>query len=120
MENTERFTLNHQVAMSSRGFGGRGFGTSTRGSANAPRATSSTLCQKCLKTGKCVSSVFCHAHSKYLTCTGHYLYECPNKRPYSSRPSRTQMLENPKLAKKAVPSVEVPEEFKQKLVLWHV
>ncbi|KAJ7675845.1 zinc knuckle-domain-containing protein [Mycena polygramma] len=64
-----------------------------------PRATQSTVCQKCLKTG-------------------HFIYECKSERPYVSRPSRTKQLENPSvLAKlKAVgkPSVEVPEEFKKK------
>ncbi|KII86851.1 hypothetical protein PLICRDRAFT_113730 [Plicaturopsis crispa FD-325 SS-3] len=70
----------------------RSFGT--------PRATSSTTCQKCLKTG-------------------HYTYECKAPaRPYVSRPSRTQQLENPrvlaKLRAEGKPSVEVPEEFKSK------
>ncbi|GAW05719.1 hypothetical protein LENED_007594 [Lentinula edodes] len=57
---------------------------------NAPRASSSTVCQKCLGTGA---------------------------RPYVSRPSRTQQLENPrvlaKLKASGKPSVEVPEEFKK-------
>ncbi|PWY81827.1 hypothetical protein BO70DRAFT_379800 [Aspergillus heteromorphus CBS 117.55] len=45
------------------------------------KATPSTLCQKCLKRG-------------------HYSYECTvttQERPYMSRPSRTQQLQNPKL-----------------------
>jgi len=66
---------------------------------NTPRATSSTICQKCLSTG-------------------HFTFQCKNPRPYVSRPSRTQQLENPRtLAKLKVegkPSVEVPEEFKNK------
>ncbi|KAH7885379.1 zinc knuckle-domain-containing protein [Phlebopus sp. FC_14] len=66
---------------------------------NNPRATSSTVCQKCLQTG-------------------HFTYECKFTRPYVSRPSRTQMLENPrslaKLKADGKPSVEVPEEFKNK------
>ncbi|CAL1713281.1 unnamed protein product [Somion occarium] len=70
-----------------------------RRSAANPRATSSTICQKCLGTG-------------------HYTYECKSTRPYISRPSRTQQLENPrvlaKLKSAGQPSVEVPEEFKQK------
>jgi hypothetical protein len=48
------------------------------------KATSTTLCQKCLKRG-------------------HYSYECTGsqqERPYISRPSRTQQLANPKLAAK--------------------
>ncbi|KAJ3747268.1 zinc knuckle-domain-containing protein [Lentinula detonsa] len=65
---------------------------------NAPRAGPSTVCQKCL--GK-----------------GHYTYECKNSRPYISRPSRTQQLENPralaKLKASGKPSVEVPEDFKK-------
>ncbi|RPD62383.1 hypothetical protein L226DRAFT_568833 [Lentinus tigrinus ALCF2SS1-7] len=68
-------------------------------SANNPRATASTVCQKCLGTG-------------------HFTYQCKGSRPYVSRPSRTQMLENPKLLAKlkaeGKPSVEVPEEFKSK------
>jgi len=68
-------------------------------SANQPRATAATICQKCLGTG-------------------HFTYECKSSRPYISRPSRTQQLENPRiLAKLKVdgkPSVEVPEEFKNK------
>ena len=45
------------------------------------KATASTLCQKCLKRG-------------------HYSYECTvsaQDRPYISRPSRTQQLQNPEL-----------------------
>ncbi|KAJ4482139.1 zinc knuckle-domain-containing protein [Lentinula aciculospora] len=65
---------------------------------NAPRASSSTVCQKCLGTG-------------------HYTYECKGARPYVSRPSRTQQLENPRVSAKlkanGKPSVEVPEEFKK-------
>jgi len=64
-----------------------------------PRATSTTICQKCLKTG-------------------HFIYQCKSPRPYVSRPSRTQQLENPsvlaKLKAAGKPSVEVPEEFKKK------
>jgi len=66
---------------------------------NQPRATSSTICQKCLGRG-------------------HFIYECKGARPYVSRPSRTQQLENPrllaaKLKAEGKPSVEVPEEFKK-------
>ncbi|KAJ7644118.1 zinc knuckle-domain-containing protein [Roridomyces roridus] len=68
-------------------------------STNRARATQSTICQKCLKTG-------------------HFIYECKSTRPYVSRPSRTQQLENPnalaKLKAAGKPSVEVPEEFKKK------
>ncbi|KAK0244185.1 zinc knuckle-domain-containing protein [Armillaria nabsnona] len=62
-----------------------------------PTATSSTVCQKCLGSG-------------------HFTYQCKNTRPYVSRPSRTQQLENPRVLAKlkadGKPSVEVPEEFK--------
>lgn len=70
-----------------------------RRSNNNPRATSATVCQKCLGTG-------------------HFIFECKSTRPYVSRPSRTEMLENPKLLAKlkaeGKPSVEVPEEFRTK------
>ena len=49
---------------------------------------------------------------------GHFTYECKGSRPYISRPSRTQQLENPralsKLKADGKPSVDVPEEFKNK------
>ncbi|TRM61077.1 zinc knuckle-domain-containing protein [Schizophyllum amplum] len=65
-------------------------------SSNArPRATPSTVCQKCLGTG-------------------HFIFDCKGSRPYVSRPSRTQQLANPKALARAKPSVEVPEEFKKK------
>ena len=52
--------------------------------------------------------------------SGHFIYECKGSRPYISRPSRTQQLENPKVLAKlkadGKPSVEVPEEFKSKCV----
>jgi Zinc knuckle len=65
-----------------------------------PRATQDTVCQKCLGRG-------------------HYTYNCKVAAvPYKSRPSRTQMLENPDkysdvLSGKRAggPSVDVPEEF---------
>ncbi|KAF8555234.1 hypothetical protein OG21DRAFT_1411151 [Imleria badia] len=70
-----------------------------RKSYNNPRVASTTVCQKCLQTG-------------------HFIYECKSARPYVSRPSRTEMLENPKVLAKlkaeGKPSVEVPEEFKKK------
>ncbi|ETW81562.1 hypothetical protein HETIRDRAFT_248226, partial [Heterobasidion irregulare TC 32-1] len=74
------------------------FAPHRRSTAN-PTATSSTICQKCLGTG-------------------HFTYQCKSTRPYVSRPSRTQQLENPrtlaKLKLDGKPSVEVPEEFKNK------
>ncbi|KAI9443225.1 hypothetical protein H4582DRAFT_1791914, partial [Lactarius indigo] len=66
-------------------------------SANNPRPNSSTVCQKCLRTGQ---------------------FNCKSTRPYVSRPSRTAQLENPRLLAKlkadGKPSIEVPEEFKNK------
>lgn len=54
------------------------------------------------------------------TFTGHFTYECKATRPYVSRPSRTAQLENPRVLAKlkadGKPSVEVPEEFKNKFV----
>jgi len=68
-------------------------------SGNNPRATSSTVCQKCL--GK-----------------GHFIYECKSTRPYVSRPSRTQQLAKTGPLDKAKlegkPSVDLPDEFKTK------
>lgn len=70
-----------------------------RSSSSNPRGAATTVCQKCLKAG-------------------HFIYECKGSRPYISRPSRTQQLENPKILAKlkadGKPSVEVPEEFKSK------
>ena len=55
-----------------------------------------------------------------LSHIGHFTYQCKSTRPYVSRPSRTQQLENPRLLAKlkaeGQPSVEVPEEFKRKYV----
>ncbi|KAI0312068.1 zinc knuckle-domain-containing protein, partial [Amylostereum chailletii] len=69
-----------------------------RSGSNNPRATSSTICQKCLGSG-------------------HFTYQCKSSTaPYVSRPSRTAQLENPRVISKlradGKPSVEVPEEFK--------
>ncbi len=54
--------------------------------------------------------------------TGHFSYECKATRPYVSRPSRTAQLENPRLfaesKRDAHPSVDVPEEFKNKFVFY--
>jgi uncharacterized membrane protein YgcG len=67
-----------------------------RNTSSRPRATASTVCQKCLGTG-------------------HFIFECKSTRPYVSRPSRTEMLEKPELAKaREKPSVQVPEEFTSK------
>jgi hypothetical protein len=89
-------------------------------SSNQPRATTSTVCQKCLGRGE----YSCNLFPLVLTDVqfqGHFIYECKNTRPYLSRPSRTQQLENPRLLAKlkadGKPSVEVPEEFKQLSVI---
>jgi len=60
------------------------------------KASPQTLCQKCLKKG-------------------HYSYECKattQERPYASRPSRTQQLNNPKLAPKLLS--DIPNGLLQK------
>lgn len=58
----------------------------------------------------------------HRTFTGHFTYECKDSRPYVSRPSRTAQLDNPRLLAKlkadGKPSVEVPEEFKNKSVVF--
>lgn len=41
---------------------------------------------------------------------GHAIYECKNPRPYKSRPTRTQVLADPKLAEKPRPSESAPVE----------
>lgn len=67
-----------------------------RPGAGRSKASSDTLCQKCLKKG-------------------HYSYECKasaQERPYQSRPSRTQQLLNPKLKPKL--TNEVPEDLLRK------
>ncbi|KAF1939773.1 hypothetical protein EJ02DRAFT_351560, partial [Clathrospora elynae] len=64
-----------------------------RPGAGSSKASSDTLCQKCLKRG-------------------HYSYECKapaQERPYKSRPSRTQQLLNPNLKPKL--TTEVPNEL---------
>ncbi|KAJ5086324.1 hypothetical protein NUU61_007631 [Penicillium alfredii] len=72
------------------------------------KATASTLCQKCLKRDKCLACFWSSADFK----PRHYSYECKataQERPYQSRPSRTQQLQNPKLMPKL--STEVPNEL---------
>jgi hypothetical protein len=67
-----------------------------RPGAGRSKASSDTLCQKCLKRG-------------------HYSYECKapaQERPYKSRPSRTQQLLNPSLKPKL--TTEVPEDLVRK------
>ncbi|KAF4590872.1 hypothetical protein EYR40_009469 [Pleurotus pulmonarius] len=89
-----------------------------RNSANQPRATSSTICQKCLQTGKPGFSSDCTVNSPCIIVLGHFIYQCKSTRPYVSRPSRTKLLEKPALLAKLNASTktvaEVPEEFKTK------
>ncbi|KIM24712.1 hypothetical protein M408DRAFT_230775 [Serendipita vermifera MAFF 305830] len=70
-----------------------------RPSSSNPRPSADTVCQKCLQRG-------------------HYTFNCKTTaRPYATRPSRTQMLENPdKFAKIARPAVneDLPDEFLSK------
>ncbi|KAG8965559.1 hypothetical protein FRC00_000035 [Tulasnella sp. 408] len=56
-----------------------------------------------------------HTDTEHFRCKlGHFTYECKFKRPYVSRPSRTQLLENPSLSKKIQPPPDVPLEFKKR------
>ncbi|KAH7345952.1 zinc knuckle-domain-containing protein [Pyrenochaeta sp. MPI-SDFR-AT-0127] len=67
-----------------------------RPGAGRSKASNDTLCQKCLKRG-------------------HYSYECKasaQERPYTSRPSRTQQLLNPKLKPKL--TTDVPNDLLRK------
>ncbi|QKX56139.1 uncharacterized protein TRUGW13939_03239 [Talaromyces rugulosus] len=65
------------------------------------KATASTLCQKCLQR-----DMYSHPYSSRPYCLPgprHYSYECKattQQRPYISRPSRTQQLQNPDLVPK--------------------
>jgi hypothetical protein len=72
----------------------------------------------CKKVGSVLSK--CVAIGPNTAAAGHFIYECKYERPYISRPSRTQQLENPRVLAKlkadGKPSVEVPEEFKNKSV----
>ncbi|GAA6004550.1 zinc finger CCHC-type containing 10 [Rhodotorula paludigena] len=77
---------NRSSSSASSSFGGRGGGgpgRSNQGNGGArygkqPTATPSTRCQKCNQLG-------------------HYTYDCKNPREYKVRPTRTQILKNPKL-----------------------
>ena len=88
-----------------------------------PAPSSSTICQKCLGTGVYFVLVVPLSSISNMPA-GHFTYQCKGSRPYISRPSRTQMLENPRVLAKlkadGKPSVEVPEEFKKKYVLTRV
>nr|POE94286.1 hypothetical protein CFP56_16526 [Quercus suber] len=78
------------------------------------KATPTTLCQKCLKKGWFLARpppTQC-ADSNYDS--GHYSYECTSaqqERPYTSRPSRTQQLLNPKLAPKITEVEQTPPKM---------
>lgn len=66
------------------------------GMSSQQKATSTTLCQKCLKKG-------------------HYSYECKataQERPYISRPSRTQQLADPKLIPRL--NSDIPNDLARK------
>lgn len=78
------------------------------------KATSSTVCQKCLERGTWGQGQSGFRNNANELKIGHYTFECKNSRPYVSRPSRTQQLENPKLQEKLRSTVEVPDEFKKK------
>lgn len=71
---------------------------SSRYSRAASQASPSTRCQKCLGLG-------------------HYTADCTNKREYKVRPTRTQILKNPKLATALTESVPPRTEAMPKYVL---
>ncbi|KAI9738518.1 MAG: hypothetical protein M1818_005415 [Claussenomyces sp. TS43310] len=79
----------------------------------ASKATTTTLCQKCLKRDTFPLRI--SASTKADDFLRHYSYECKavaQELPYVSRPSRSQQLANPKL----VPSLtsEVPQALLRK------
>ena len=85
-------------------------------SINKSRATPQTLCQKCLQRDK--SRKIMQFKIQANLPSRHYSFECKattQERPYTSRPSRTQQLANPKL----IPSLtnEVPIELLRKWVV---
>ena len=49
---------------------------------------------------------------------GHAIYECKNPRPYKSRPTRTQVLQDPRLEAKARP--RVPEAEIIRRYAWYI
>ena len=76
------------------------------------KATATTLCQKCLKKDM---STTLSDHASANISARHYSYECKattQERPYTSRPSRTQQLINPKLAPKLMS--DVPNDLVRK------
>jgi hypothetical protein len=79
------------------------------------KASASTLCQKCLKRDTYTPLLCMTLEANcYLR---HYSYECKaaaQERPYVSRPSRTQQLQNPKLAPKLMS--DVPQDLLRKCV----
>lgn len=82
--------------------------------ARASQATSSTLCQKCLKRDMYLPFSLCH-YGVANAPKRHYSFECKaagQERPYVSRPSRSQQLRNPKLVPKL--NNEVPNELLRK------
>ncbi|KAG0666942.1 hypothetical protein C6P46_003652 [Rhodotorula mucilaginosa] len=79
---------------------GTAAGGSSRYSRAASQASPSTRCQKCLGLG-------------------HYTADCTNKREYKVRPTRTQILKNPKLRTPLTESAPVrTEEMPKQVVLF--
>lgn len=81
--------------------------------AASSKATAQTLCQKCLKKDKYSASSPCP--SRLIIYARHYSYECKasaQERPYTSRPSRTQQLANPKLVPRL--TSDVPNDLLRK------
>lgn len=67
-----------------------------RASSSNARPAADTICQKCL--GK-----------------GHFTFNCQSKaRPYTSRPSRSQMLAHPEKYAEISQPTEIPDEFLSK------
>ena len=84
------------------------------GGASSSKASSNTVCQKCLRKGMCMSCVWriLNSDSSHF-CAGHYSYECKaqaQERPYISRPSRSQQFLNPKLKPKLANIAPEPSE----------
>lgn len=81
------------------------------------KASPTTLCQKCLKRDMSPSAAFLILLYADFAAR-HYSYECKattQERPYISRPSRTQQLQNPRLMPKL--SNDVPDDLQRSYVL---
>jgi hypothetical protein len=88
---------------------------SNRGRGGPSRSTpANVLCQKCLKRDKS-KNPRCSSTMVLTFLARHYSYECKvpaQERPYTSRPSRSQQLRNPKLIPKLTNDALKPLEDK--------